>query len=238
MGTFRAVDGVSFSISAGQSLGLVGESGSGKSTVGRAILKLTPIAGGSVRLCGKDVRATEGAQLRLLRRSMQVVFQDPGGSLNPRMRVRDIVAEPLVIHGVGDGQERAQRVARLLDRCGLSADSAQRYPHQFSGGQKQRIAIARALALQPALVICDEPTSALDVSVQAQILNLLMELQREFGLAYLFISHDIAVVNHMCARIAVMRAGRIVEEGPAEEVLNRPKHSYTSGLVGAVQRIE
>lgn len=237
VGVHRAVDGVSLSLAAGESLGLVGESGSGKSTVGRAILRLVPAASGSVRFKGRDVLSASGAELRLLRRSMQVVFQDPGGSLNPRMRVVDIVAEPLHIHEIGRTGERRGMAIDLLARCGMPADAADRYRHQFSGGQKQRIAIARALALSPALLVCDEPTSALDVSVQAQILNLLLDLQRDLGLAYLFISHDIAVVNHMCSRIAVMREGRIVEEGPAERVLSSPEHEYTAKLVSAAHHV-
>ena len=234
-GWIRAVDGVSFSIGRGQSLGLVGESGSGKTTVGRTILRLIRATGGSVRLDGTDVLAANGGQLKALRRQMQIIFQDPGGSLDPRMRVGSIVGEPLVVHGLGGTRsELREKIARLLERCGMPAEAARRYPHEFSGGQRQRIGIARALALQPKLLICDEPTSALDVSIQAQIINLLMDLQHEFDLSYLFISHDLAVVQHACPQIAVMRAGRIVEHGLREQVLQDPQHEYTRALLEAV----
>lgn len=230
-----AVDRISFELSAGETLGLVGESGSGKTTVGRAILRLIPATSGHVRFSGRDVMAMTHSQLRLWRRQAQIIFQDPGGSLNPRMRVIEILAEPLRIHGIcRSAGDITRRVRELMDRCGLPWSSAGRYPHEFSGGQKQRIAIARALALEPSLIVCDEPTSALDVSIQAQIINLLHDLQTEFGLSYLFISHDMAVIQHVCKRIAVMYRGKIVEEGPREQVLGDPKHDYTKSLLSAV----
>jgi ABC-type microcin C transport system duplicated ATPase subunit YejF len=235
VGWTRAVDGVSFTLGKGRVLGLVGESGSGKSTVARAVMRLVEASEGSIRLWGEDLRTATGAGLRRLRRRVTMIFQDPAGSLNPRMRIGEIVAEPMVVHGEGgDAGERAARVKGLLERCGMPGDSVTRYPHQFSGGQRQRIAIARALALTPELMVCDEPTSALDVSVQAQILNLLKDLQRERGLSYLFISHDMGVVQHMCDEVAVMRAGRIVETGAREEILGRPREEYTKGLLAAV----
>ncbi len=235
VGWSRAVDGVSFELPRGQSLGIVGESGSGKSTVARAVMRLVEASEGSIELWGQDMLAARGVGLRQLRRRVQMIFQDPAGSLNPRMRVGDIVAEPLVVHGEGGTKdELAARVRSLLERCGMPAAAMDRYPHQFSGGQRQRIAIARALALTPELIVCDEPTSALDVSIQAQILNLLKDLQRERGLSYLFISHDMGVVQHMCDRIAVMRAGKIVEMGTREEVLGSPREEYTRRLLAAV----
>lgn len=230
----RAVNGVSLSLARAEALGIVGESGCGKTTLGRAILGLIPAASGSIIVDGHDIRAARGSALRSLRKKAQVIFQDPGGSLNPRMRIADIVAEPLEIHRIGDARERRARAAALLERCGMPRDAADRYPHQLSGGQRQRVAIARALTLEPALLVCDEPTSALDVSVQAQILNLLTDLQRERNLSYLFISHDIAVVAHLCSRIAVMRAGRIIETGPTDDVLNTPSDPYTRELLRAV----
>lgn len=234
-GWTNAVDGVSFDIEAGRTLGLVGESGCGKTTVGRAALGLIPAAGGTIRFDGVELRQARGARLRALRREMQMVFQDPGGSLNPRMRIGAIVGEPLLVHGVERrGGALLRRVGSLLEKCGMPAESADRYPHQFSGGQKQRIAIARAIALSPRLIVCDEPTSALDVSVQAQILNLLKDLQRELGVSYLFISHDMNVMQHVCDRIAVMNGGRIVEEGPANRVLSSPWDEYTRRLLSAV----
>ncbi|MBS0198406.1 MAG: ABC transporter ATP-binding protein [Planctomycetes bacterium] len=234
------VKGVTFDISPGETLGLVGESGSGKSTVGRAILRLAPVASGSISFEGVDVLNARGSGLRRLRRDAQMIFQDPGGSLNPRMRIGDIVAEPLLIFGVPAPPDvsraafLAKTVTELLERCGMPADCATRYPHQFSGGQKQRIAIARAIALRPRLIICDEPTSALDVSIQAQIINLLTDLQRDLGLAYLFISHDLGVVSHICHRAAVMQQGEIVETGPVEQVLKSPSHPYTQRLLASV----
>ena len=225
----RVVDGVSLRLESGRTLGLVGESGSGKSTLSRVVMGLLAPAAGRVLIDGLDVHASRGASLRGIRRRVQMIFQDPAGSLNPRLRVREIVAEPLIVHGL----PWKDRVGALLEECGMPASSMDRFPHEFSGGQRQRIAIARALALRPSLVICDEPTSALDVSVQAQILNLLQDLQRSRGMAYLFITHDLGVVAHMADRIAVMRAGRIVEEGDAVDVLRSPADEYTKTLLGA-----
>jgi ABC-type glutathione transport system ATPase component len=230
----RAVDGVSFDIQPGETLGLVGESGCGKTTVGRAILRLLPATSGRVTFDGTDVFAQRAGQMRALRRQMQIIFQDPGGSLNPRMRVGSIIGEPLEVHGIVPRDQVRQRVGDLLTRCGLWPGAADRYPHEFSGGQKQRIGIARALALEPRLIVCDEPTSALDVSIQSQVLNLLSDLQREFKLSYLFISHDMAVIHHACKRIAVMWNGRIVEHGTRDEVIHAPKHPYTQALLAAV----
>jgi ABC-type glutathione transport system ATPase component len=223
----RAVDGVRLRLDAGHTLGLVGESGSGKSTLARAVMGLLAPASGRVLIDGLDMHASRGDSLRSIRRRVQMIFQDPAGSLNPRLRVRDIVAEPLVVHGL----PWKDRVGDLLEECGMPASCMDRFPHEFSGGQRQRIAIARALALRPALVICDEPTSALDVSVQAQILNLLQDLQRARSMAYLFITHDLGVVAHMADRIAVMRDGRIVEEGDATHVLQSPADEYTKTLL-------
>jgi ABC-type glutathione transport system ATPase component len=232
----RAVDGVSFDIAPGEALGLVGESGCGKTTVLRAMLRLIEPTGGRILFEGADITRASRAELRRLRRKMQIIFQDPAGSLDPRMRVGDIVGEPLLVHGISRGEDRRREVEILLDRCGLPRDSARRFPHEFSGGQRQRIGIARALALRPKLIACDEPTSALDVSIQSQILNLLTDLQAEFELALLFVSHDMAVVNHVCDRIAVMKAGTIVEIGPREQVAHSPHHEYTRRLLGAIPR--
>ena len=231
----RAVDGVSFDVERGKTLGLVGESGCGKTTAGRAVLRLLPATSGSVVFDGVDVLRAGGAQMAALRRRMQIVFQDPGGSLNPRMRVEEVVGEPLIVHEpkLPRGEVR-KRTGEMLERCGMPAGSMERYPHEFSGGQKQRIAIARALMLHPSFSVCDEPTSALDVSVQAQVLNLLADLQRDMGLSYLFVSHDMAVINQMCDRIAVMHAGVIVEEGEREKIMTAAEHPYTRRLLAAV----
>lgn len=235
VGYVKAVDGVSFHVGPGETLGLVGESGCGKTTVGRSLLRLIPATGGRVLFDGRDVYAASGRELQSLRRQMQIIFQDPGGSLNPRMRIGAIIGEPLLVHRlVSSRDELRPRVEEILVRCGMPKAAADRYPHEFSGGQRQRIGIARALALQPRFIVCDEPTSALDVSIQAQILNLLSDLQRDFKLSYLFISHDMAVIQHMCRRIAVMYKGRIVEEGTRDEVINTPKHKYTQALLSAV----
>jgi ABC-type oligopeptide transport system ATPase subunit len=233
-GWVKAVDDVSFRIARGETLGLVGESGCGKTTVGRTILRLIPATGGKALYRGRSIFELSASEMRKLRREMQIVFQDPLGSLNPRMRVGGIVGEPLLVHGLARGDELRNRVERLLERCGLWPEAADRYPHEFSGGQRQRIGIARALALNPRLIICDEPTSALDVSTQSQILNLLDDLQDEFGLSYLFISHDMAVIHHLCDRIAVMLDGRIVEQGSRDQVINDPQHDYTRALLAAV----
>ena len=235
VGNVKAVDDVSFFVRRGETLGLVGESGCGKTTVGRTILRLIPNSGGEVHFDGKDVLAAGALDLRKLRREMQIIFQDPGGSLNPRMRVGGIISEPLEVHGITKSEdETRERVGELLVKCGLWKQAADRYPHEFSGGQRQRIGIARALSLNPRLIVCDEPTSALDVSIQSQILNLLADLQQEMVLSYLFISHDMAVIHHICDRIAVMYNGKIVEEGTRDEIINAPKHEYTQALLSAV----
>jgi oligopeptide transport system ATP-binding protein len=234
VGHVKAVDGVGFEILEGQTLGLVGESGSGKSTTAYAALQLLRPTAGSVRFGGRELTALRGEQLRRVRREMQIVFQDPYASLNPRMTVGRIVAEPLQTHGIGTRRSRRATVATLLELVGFDPAYTNRYPHEFSGGQRQRIGIARALALNPKLIVCDEPVSALDVSIQAQILNLLKDLQRELGLTYLFIAHDLAVVRSMSDTIAVMREGKIVEQGPAERVYTRPESDYTRALLAAV----
>ena len=230
---FRAVDGVSLVVARGESLGLVGETGCGKSSLARAVYGLTSIADGAVRFDGVDLATATGTERRAIRRSMQMIFQDPGGSLNPRMRIGALVAEPLEIHGTGNRRTRRDRVIEVLEAMGLAANDAARFPHELSGGQRQRVAIARAIVLEPTLVLADEPTSALDVSLQAQIVNLIAALRRNMGLALLFVSHDLDVVGHLCDRIAVMYLGRIVESGPAAEVLASPGHPYTRDLVAS-----
>jgi oligopeptide transport system ATP-binding protein len=230
----RAVDGISLRLARGETLGLVGESGSGKSTACRAALQLTRPSCGSVRFEGEEIAGLSRRRMRPLRRQMQMVFQDPYASLNPRKRVGQIVGDPLRLQGEARGAELRRRVQELLERVGLSPEHYDRFPHEFSGGQRQRIGIARAIALRPKLIVADEPVSALDVSIQAQIINLLADLQEELGLAYLFVAHDIGVVRHVSDRIAVMHEGKIVEEGPAERVCAQPQDAYTKQLLAAV----
>jgi len=234
----RAVDGVSFDIREGETLGLVGESGCGKSTTAETLMRLREPTGGEVRFDGDDVYDLEGEALDGFRQRAQVMFQDPFSSLDPRMTAGEIVREPLVVHGVGTAAERRDRAAELLERVGLSADQADRYPHEFSGGQRQRIGFARALALEPEFVVLDEPVSALDVSVQAQVLNLLADMQAEFDLTYLFIAHDLSVVRHVSDRVAVMYLGEVVEIGPTEEIFEDPRHPYTQALLESVPRAD
>jgi oligopeptide transport system ATP-binding protein len=234
VGWVRAVDDVSFEIRRGETLGLVGESGCGKTTVGRSILQLYRPTAGSVRFDGTELTTASARRLRELRRDMQIVFQDPYASLNARLTVAAIVAEPLEIHGIGDGPARRRRVRELLETVGLDASMAGRFPHEFSGGQRQRIGIARALALNPSFIVCDEPISALDVSIQAQIINLLQDLQAQFGLTYLFIAHDLSVVRHLSDRVAVMYLGKVVEVTSRELLYGRPLHPYTIALLSAV----
>jgi peptide/nickel transport system ATP-binding protein len=236
-GEVRAVDDISFDIQAGETLGIVGESGSGKSTLGRLILRLIEPTSGSVRYDGHDLLAANRSAMRNLRRDMQIIFQDPFGSLDPRMRVEEVIAEPLVIHERLSSAARRSRVAELLRAVGLDGSAMPRFPHEFSGGQRQRIGIARALALRPKFIVADEPVSALDVSVGAQIVNLMAQLQREFGLTYLFISHSMPVVRYLATRIAVMHRGKIVEIGTAEQVTERPTHAYTKSLIEATPQM-
>ena len=234
IGRVRAVDGVSLTIREGETLGLVGESGCGKSTLCRAIMQLVEPTSGSVRFDDREIVGLRGRQLRLLRREIQMIFQDPYASLNPRKRVGQIVGSPLALHGLAKGEALKSQVQELLERVGLGPEHYNRYPHEFSGGQRQRIGIARALALRPKLVIADEPVSALDVSIQAQIINLLDDLQKDFGLTYLFVAHDLGVIRHVSDRIAVMYLGKIVEIGPAEAVYSNPIHPYTLSLLSAI----
>lgn len=234
VGQVKAVDGVSFDVREGKTLGLVGESGCGKTTVGRTILRLIPRTTGTVEYRGKDFFAYQGESLRKLRRHMQIIFQDPVSSLNPRMTVGNIIGEPIQVHGIAKGGERDEMVASLLQRVGLDPSFAARYPHEFSGGQRQRIGIARALSLSPDFIVCDEPVSALDVSIQSQILNLLDDLQQERKIAYLFIAHNLAVVEHFSDEVAVMYLGRIVEKASSKELYSNPKHPYTLSLLSAV----
>ncbi len=236
-GEVRAVDDISLTIEGGETLGLVGESGSGKSTLGRLVLRLVDPTSGTIRFYGRDLLAASHREMRSLRRDMQIIFQDPVGSLDPRLRVDDIVAEPLVIHERMGVEARRQRVAGLLRAVGMDESAGRRFPHEFSGGQRQRIGIARALALRPRFIVADEPVSALDVSVGAQIVNLLAQLQREFQLTYLFISHSMPVVRYLATRIAVMHHGKIVETGSTEQIAGQPQHPYTRSLLAATPEI-
>lgn len=234
IGAVKAVDGVSLHIGPGETLGLVGESGCGKSTLGKAVVRLLKPTSGSIHFNGADITHMSQRALRPLRRDFQMIFQDPVESLDPRMSVRSIIEEPLQIHRIGSRSDRIRMVNELLDRVGLPSSAAERYSFEFSGGQRQRIGIARALALKPKLIVCDEPVSALDVSIQSQILNLLVELQRELGLSYLFIAHDLSVVKHVSDRVAVMYLGKIVEVAPSESIYHDPRHAYTKALLSAI----
>ena len=234
VGHVYAVDGVSFNLGKGETIGLVGESGCGKTTTGLAVLRLIDPTGGTVTFQGMDISQRDKTELRSLKREMQIIFQDPFSSLNPRMTVNQIISDPMEIHDVYPGKERPERVAYLLEKVGLTPEQGKRYPHEFSGGQRQRIGIARALALNPKLIIGDEPVSALDVSIQAQIINLLIDLQEEFELSYIIIAHDLAVVEHICDRIAVMYLGKIVEMATYKEIYTNPKHPYTQALLSAI----
>jgi oligopeptide transport system ATP-binding protein len=234
VGAIKAVDGLDFEVFKGETLGLVGESGCGKSTTGRTILQLYRPTAGTVVFEGVELNKLQGEKLRQMRKRMQMIFQDPYASLNPRMSVGRIISEPLLVHSVGNLKERAERVEHLMEKVGLNPYFVNRYPHEFSGGQRQRIGIARALALSPSLIVADEPISALDVSIQAQVVNLLQDLQKELGLTYLFVAHDLSMVRHICDRVAVMYLGKIVELGTSDELYNNPRHPYTQSLLSAV----
>jgi oligopeptide/dipeptide ABC transporter ATP-binding protein len=233
-GYVKAVDDVSLFVGVGETLGLVGESGCGKTTLGRTILRLIPPSGGRVIFDGLPLDQLSESELRVLRKEMQIIFQDPFGSLNPRMSIENLIGEPITVHRLAEGKQRRERVAQLLQRVGLSEEHMQRYPHEFSGGQRQRIGIARALALEPRFIVCDEPVSALDVSIQAQIINLLRDLQKEYNLSYLFIAHDLRVVENISDRVAVMYLGKIVEIASSEELYRSPRHPYTVALMSAI----
>jgi len=234
IGFVKAVDGVSFEVRRGETFGLVGESGCGKTTTGRAILRLMPVTAGRVEFEGRDIYSLNRAEIGRLRKEMQIIFQDPYSSLDPRKTVADIISEPLLVHRVGGARERLEKVQELLKVVGLSPQHARRYPHEFSGGQRQRIGVARALALNPKLIVCDEPVSALDVSIQAQVINLLEDLQEQYGLTYLFIAHELSVIKHISDRVAVMYLGKIVELAESDELYERPAHPYAEALLSAI----